>query len=73
MKHYTVEYYRDGGWELPKTICVMARNKADAYDKTVYEEIPKAEGKVPYSAWVSGVTYNNGNYKAFNTSSGNPY
>lgn len=52
---------------------VAASSKADAYDKAVYELIPAAEGELPYSAWVVSVTYNNGNYKTFNTFEGNPY
>ena len=54
-------------------IDVLAKNKEDAYDKAVYESIPNREGRLPYSAWVSSVTYNNGNYKKFNTHEGNPY
>lgn len=50
-----------------KGIDVIARNKHEAYDKAVYEDIPKIEGKTPYMAWVSSVTYQNGNYKEFNT------
>lgn len=73
MKHYTINYYLHGSYEDPKTICVMGMNKEDAYDRAVYEEIPKIENYSPYSVWVAGVTYNNGNYKAFNTSSGNPF
>lgn len=56
-----------------KGTAVLARNKADAYDKAVYEAIPKAEGSIPYSAWVDNVTYQNGNVRRFNTSEGNPY
>lgn len=56
-----------------KGICVPAKNKADAYEKAVYEEITKIEGSLPYSAWVASVTYNNGNYKQFNTCEGMPY
>lgn len=50
-------------------IDVLASNKADAYDKAVYEALPE----LPYSAWVHSVTYNNGNYRTFNTFEGNPY
>lgn len=56
-----------------KGICIAAANKVEAYDKAVYEEIPKIEGSLPYSAWVSSVTYANGNYKKFNTFEGKPY
>ena len=48
---------------------VLAGSKAEAYDKVVYEILPEA----PYSAWVSSVTYNNGNYREFNTHEGMPY
>lgn len=73
MKAYWVEYYLNGVHEEAKGLQVIAKNKVDAYDKATYEIIPEKEGRVPYSAWVSSVTYNNGNYKEFNTSSGNPY
>ena len=65
--------YRDYQTGTEKGIDVLASSKADAYDKAVYEAIPAREGSCPYSAWVSSVTYNNGNYKRFNTSEGNPY
>ena len=68
MKAYYV-MYRIRGCE-PKGIAIYARNKAEAYDKAVYEEIPKIEGETPYSAWVHSVTYNNGNYKEFYTFEG---
>lgn len=54
-------------------VCVAARSKAQAYDKAVYEIIPQLEGECPYSAWVSSVTYENGNYREFNTFEGKPY
>jgi hypothetical protein len=50
-----------------------AENKVDAYEKAVYTLIPEKEGGIPYSAWVHSVTYNNGNYREFNTFEGNPY
>lgn len=55
-----------------KGIDVWASNKYLAYDKAVYEAIPAVEGCMPYSAWVASVTYQNGNYRTFNTSEGNP-
>lgn len=70
MNAYTVAYKT---WEGEKQISLLAKNKADAYDKAFYEEIPKVEGELPYSAWVVSVTYNNGNYRRFNTSEGNAY
>ena len=70
MKHYTVEY-REYQFDEVKRVYVIARNMPDAYTKaldTLYED-----GINPYSAWVAGVTYNNGNYKQFNTFEGMPY
>lgn len=54
-------------------ICEPARNKAEAYDRAVYEAIPKKEGSMPYSAWVTSVTYRNGKCIRFNTHEGKPY
>lgn len=65
--------YREFDTGKEKGICVAARSKAEAYDKAVYELIPKKEGSTPYSAWVESVTYQNGNYRLFNTSEGNAY
>ena len=57
-----------------KGIGLLARSKDEAYDKAVFESIPaNNEGRHPYSAWVHSVTYNNGNYKTFNTHEGKPY
>ena len=72
MKAYTVEYRLYGSSEVNK-VSLLARNKYDAYDKAVYEVIPEKEKEYPYSAWVASVTYQNGNYKTFNTFEGNPY
>lgn len=75
MKHtnaYTV-YYKSWAMGDIKKIHVLAANKTDAYDKAVYDFVPKIEGELPYSAWVDSVTYQNGNCKYFNTSEGNPY
>ena len=72
MKAYTVEY-RLLGFDTVKSVAVLAKNKYDAYDKAVYEVILEKEGEHPYSAWVASVTYQNGNYKRFNTFEGNPY
>lgn len=69
---YYVEYKMYSADQV-KGICVGARNKAEAWDRAVYEAIPAAEGEVPYSAWVASVTYQNGNYRRFNTFEGNPY
>lgn len=72
MKAYYVEYRLHESSEV-KGVDFLAENKADAYDRAVYEVIPKKEGKHPYSAWVANVTYNNGNVHHFNTSEGNAY
>lgn len=70
---YTVKY-RMYEADQEHEISLLALNKADAYDKAVYEQIPVNEGSTPYSAWVYSVTYNNGNYKLFKyTMEGNPY
>lgn len=71
MATYTVTF-RLYGFDQEQ-ISLLAKNKADAYDRAVYELIPEKYGEYPYSAWVSSVTYNNGNYKTFNTFEGNPY
>ena len=74
MKAYTVKYRIDG--EDIKEICILAQNKAEAYDKAFYEVIPKVEGEIPYSAWVDGYTVlTHGGYKyhQFRTSEGNAY
>lgn len=72
MKAYDIEYKMHSADKV-HTIAFLAKNKADAWDRAVYEEIPKVEDGVPYSAWVAGVTYQNGNYRRFNTFEGNPY
>ena len=55
-------------------IGVVAGSKDEAWDVATYEAIPrKHEGEIPYSAWVSSVTYQNGNCRYFNTHEGKPY
>ena len=76
MKHrqvYTVEFRRYGGSCEVEFTCVIASSKEEAYDLAVYEQIPAVIGSLPYSAWVKSVTYQNGNYRAFNTFEGKPY
>ena len=72
MKTYHVRYkmYQSS---VELGIDVAAQNKENAYDKAVYEIIPQKEGCLPYSAWVSSVTYSNGNHNKFNTFEGKPY
>jgi hypothetical protein len=72
MKVYTVKY-RMAFADQERFVDVLAANKAQAYDKATYEVIPAKEGAVPYSSWVSAVTYNNGNYHTFNTCEGLAY
>lgn len=72
MKAYYVRYKMEQCSE-ECGICIAASNKEDAYDKAVYEAIPKKEGTCPYSAWVSSVTYRNGKEVKFNTFEGKPY
>ena len=72
MKTYYVRYKMHEA-DSECGIDVIAKNKADAYEKAVFELIPEVEKSTPYSAWVQSVTYNNGNYRMFNTFEGNPY
>ena len=72
-KTYYVKYVMSFPSDETKGICVAAKSKEDAYYKATFEEIPYKEGKHPYATWVSSVTYNNGNYKEFNTFIGKPY
>ena len=65
--------YRMHSTSEEKCICVPAKSKVEAYDKAVYEMIPKVNGCLPFSAWVYEVTYNNGKSKKFNTCEGLPY
>lgn len=68
---YAVKYRMPGKEE--EMCFVSAANKAEAYEKAFYEVIPEKEGEMPYSAWVYSVTYQNGNYKCFNTCEGLAY
>ena len=71
-KAYYIEYKMYSADEV-HGIDFLAQNKEEAWDKAVYELIPEREGSCPYSAWVHSVTYNNGNYRTFNTFEGKPY
>lgn len=71
MNAYYVNYRLCGG--QIEGIGLLAKNKEDAYDTAVFELIPEKCGELPYSAWVSSVTYNNGNCHYFNTHEGKPY
>ena len=59
---YVVEYRLHKN-DDPKSIRVIAHDKWEAYDKAVYELIPKEDGRTPYSCWVYAVQYQNGNYR----------
>ena len=72
MKAYYV-HYKLWSHDTVHGIQILANNRMDAYEKAVYETIPKLENTVPYSAWVHSVTYQNGNEKLFNTCEGLPY
>lgn len=71
MTYYVKYRMHDAAEE--KGVCVAADNKREAYDMAVYEAVPLVEGRPPYSAWVSSVTYQNGNCRRFNTCEGLPY
>lgn len=72
MKAYTVKFKMNIGSDV-QTIIALANDKEGAYDTAVYDMIPDMYDYTPYSAWVEGVTYQNGNYRVFNTSEDNPY
>ena len=72
MRAYTVWYMMHSAGET-KEMSFLANNKEDAHDKAEYELIPQKEGSHPYAVWVKSVTYQNGNYRTFNTGCGNPY
>lgn len=73
MKAYYVKYRMHQFGEV-KGVDFLARTKSDAYDKAVYEIIPtQNDGRMPYSAWVYSVTYNNGNHRVFDTDESRPY
>ena len=68
---YHVKYKEHRTGEV-KGVDVVASNKDLAYFGAVYDIIPAKDGRMPYSAWVASVTYNNGNYRVFNTWEGKP-
>ena len=72
-KTYHVKYVMTFPSGKVKGIDVSAKSKQDAYVQATYSEIPYRENALPYASWVSSVTYNNGNYKEFNTFIGKPY
>lgn len=73
MRVYTVGY-RLYMADQARLIDVLAKSKADAYDKAVYEAIPEAEdGQIPYSAWVQSVIYQSGKWHDFEVYEGMSY
>ena len=77
MRTYNKTYYVKYVMTFPagevKGISVAAKSKQDAYVQATFYDIPYKEHKHPYATWVHSVTYNNGNYKEFNTFIGKPY
>ena len=72
MKTYCVEYKMHEAAQV-KSVDIVAKSKAEAYDKFMYDVVMDIEPYTPYSAWVASVTYSNGNSVRFNTFEGNPY
>ena len=72
MKNYTIEYRLHIADDV-HTYTTRAKNKEDAYVQATFYDIPYMTGEQPYSTWVAGVTYQNGNYKRFITHEGKPY
>ena len=71
MKPYTIKYKMTAA-ENERFICVLADNKAEAW-LAGKDAIRAKEKAFPRSLWVQGVTYQNGNYKKFNTNEKKPY
>lgn len=65
---YTVNYMEHDADYRGRSINVIASNKEDAY-----VEAMNKLGWCVYAAWVTSVTYNNGNERQFNTFAGKPY
>lgn len=71
MKAYTIKYKMTAA-ENERFVCVLADNKAEAW-LVGKDAIRAKEHAFPRSLWVHGVTYQNGNYKKFNTGEKKPY
>jgi len=67
-KVYSVHYLEDGDFSPEQYEVVLAPNTADAYKKFMDNH-----NWTIYSAWVSNVTYQNGNVHYFNNFSGKAY
>ena len=68
MKAYTIYFYENGVYEDVKQEDVLGSSKENAY-----ENFMNKHNWSVYAAWVHSVTYQNGNYRVFNTFCGNPY
>lgn len=69
MRKYTVAYRPWSSGEA-KEKTVSAKNAYDAWEAVASN--PQEDGSLPYSAWVTQVTYANGKKHTFNSSEGNP-
>lgn len=65
--------YQMGKTGETKMIDVIAESKYIAYDKATHDMIPNLEKARPHRVWVKAVTYQNGNYREFNTCPGTPF
>lgn len=65
MKAYYVKYTLTNHYPKVKGFQVLANSKEEAYNKGLYEILPKVEPLSPEDFWVDSVTYNNGNYVKF--------
>lgn len=71
MKKYTISYIMSK-FDTEKEIIVHEDNKEEAWLGGL-DAIRAKYGRDAYAAWVSGVTYKNGDVHYFRTSAGNPY
>ena len=63
MNTYYVQYRIGGAYSPVSGINIVAPNKETAYELATFIKIPEIEGELPYSSWVTGVTYDNGIYR----------
>lgn len=71
MNAYTIKYKASAAADL-RTTTVLSNSKEGAYYAAI-DHLFDYLGKYPYSVFVFGVTYQNGNYKKFNNSELKPY
>ena len=69
MRKYTVTYRSWSSGEA-KEKTVSAKNAYEAWGYVAWN--PQEDGCLPYSAWVTQVTYANGKKHTFKSSEGNP-